>query len=301
MPLGLPDSSSLLADAMVGGSRAGWPATADSDADIRFTDAQIADFTARFGDSAAIAVVGLDGEAPQFVGDVRTPFAMSTAKLLVVAALLGQVGGPANLTEDERVMIADALAASDNDAAASLFTEIETARGSLDAAIAALGEVLGAAGDASTQVVAADAYTVGETVWPLPTQASFLASVRRGCVLTPESQAFILEQMGTVIPEQQWGLGAVGASAFKGGWDYDDAGNAYVRQVGVVTAPDGHDYAVALSARLPTMAGTGDEEWLDTAEIDPFDVDFARTQLLADELAEWVTTNVSAAPPASSC
>ena len=277
--------------------------------------ADLADFRDRFGQSAGVAVVGLTGATPQVLGDARTPYAWSTSKVLVVAALVRDVGGAANLTDEQRELVTAALAASDNESAALLMAELEARHGDLDGALAVLTDLLRAAGDDHTTAAATDDYSTGETVWGLSEQARFLGAVTRGCLLDQESTRYLLTEMGGVIEEQRWGLGEVGSDAFKGGWDVDDEDLLYVRQVGLLTAADGHPYVVALSARTPIPEapvppadepaadfegkwGGKDGEWPSQGG---FDYTFTGSEDLAGEVAAWVQQRVATAPRPTPC
>lgn len=277
--------------------------------------ADLADFRARFGESAGLAIVALDGSAAQFVGDSRTPYAWSTSKVLVVATLLREVGAVSALTDEQRELVTAALSASDNESAALLMAEIEDRRGGFDAGLAALTDVLRTVGDTTTTASATDDYSTGETVWPLSAQAEFVAQLRRGCLLDPTSRDYLFAEMAGVIEEQQWGLGEVGSPAYKGGWDVDDDDLLYVRQVGVLRTPDGVEYVVGLSARTPIAAPTApaspdptadfDQEWADVGDAwvsdDGEDISFASSEQLAGDVARWVVEHVTSAPTPKPC
>lgn len=279
------------------------------------SSADVADFRERFGESAGVAVVALNGAQPQVLGDARTPYAWSTSKLLVVVALVRDVGGANNLTEEQRELVTAALGASDNESAALLMAELEARHEDLSGALAVLTGVLRAAGDDHTTASATDDYSTGETVWALSEQARFLGAVTRGCLLDPDSTRYLLAEMGGVIEEQRWGLGEVGSRAFKGGWDVDDEDLLYVRQVGLLQAGDGHDYVVALSARtpipeaeLPTTADPAAEfagEWREGQgewpSLEGFDYTFTSSEELAGAVGRWVRQRVDTAPEPAPC
>lgn len=294
-PMPITDLASASTSPMVKSAGAGLLSSAD-----------LADFQRRFGSSAEVALVGLHGGPPDVVGDTRTPYSWSTAKVLVVATLLRQAHGPAGLDEQQRADVTAALSASDNDAVAELVDGLSGPDVNLDTALAAVTGTLRASGDTSTTATATDDYSIGETVWPLANQAEFLAAVTRGCVLDEASRDYLLAEMGGVIPEQRWGLGQAGALAFKGGWDIDDEDLAYVRQVGLMQAPDGNHCVAAISARVPQTSAPKAQSFdeamaADQSELDDSEYQFADAKRRADEVATWVVQHVHTAPPATPC
>jgi hypothetical protein len=59
----------------------------------------------------------------------------------------------------------------------------------------------------------------------------------------------ILSLMRQVVGEQKWGLGELSPSvALKGGWGPGTDGAYLVRQMGIVTLPDGSTVGVALAS-----------------------------------------------------
>lgn len=251
-----------------------------------------AEFESTFGRGASVVVVPLNNSAPSGVIGPGVPYAWSTSKVLVVVTALARLGGVDGLSDEQREWVTGALTASDNESAALLMSAIEEQAGGFDEGIEALTQTLRTVGDTGTQAQATDEYSTGETVWALPEQAQFVAAVRRGCVLDQPAAEYLFTEMAGVIDEQRWGLGSVGAVAFKGGWDVDDDDLAYVRQVGVVKAPNGNEYIVAIATRVPLAeVAEGDDE------TDPFVPAY-------DELtriAAWVTGKVTAAPAPAAC
>lgn len=53
--------------------------------------------------------------------------------------------------------------------------------------------------------------------------------------------------MGQVVPGQSWGIGAIPATEFKGGWGPSPSGNYLVRQIGILSTATGK-IAVAIAA-----------------------------------------------------
>jgi hypothetical protein len=170
--------------------------------------------------------------------------------VLVIAAYLDTVvgGDPDAIPAHVRGWIQKALAASDNDAIDAIRREIPGSQGQ------AMTRILRAIGDATT--TAPDAY-IGTMHWDVAEQVRFMAALGNGDVVSPEASAYLLEEMQP-IPEQQWGLGSIGARAFKPGWV---SAQTETRQMGIVG-----DYAVAIITAgdgPATRQGDGDyaHEW----------------------------------------
>jgi beta-lactamase family protein len=163
-------------------------------------------------------------------GNVSSYKAWSTSKVLVVAAFLDTVcdGDPTQATAQQRRWITAALTASDMNAVIALRDAIPGSPG------AAINRVLRSIGD--TRTVAPDT-SQGGMQWTIREQVRFMAALASGRVVSRASSSYLLSVMHP-IPAHQWGLGTIGASAFKGGWLRADT---VTRQMGIV---DG--YAVAI-------------------------------------------------------
>lgn len=162
-------------------------------------------------------------------GSVPSSRAWSTSKALVVAAYLDAVahGDPAKIPADTRASIDAALAQSDDPSINSIRHQIPNPR-------AAMTRVLRDVGDTTTRVPGA---YEGTMQWSVREQVRFMAALANGRVVTPQASAFLLREMQP-IGAQRWGLGTIGARAFKPGWM-----NARTesRQMGIVG-----DFAVAI-------------------------------------------------------
>jgi hypothetical protein len=163
-------------------------------------------------------------------GSVPSSRAWSTSKPLVVAAYLDAVvdGDPDVIPDEERSWIVAALSRSDGNAIAAIRREIPGRPGR------AMTDVLRSIGDRTTTVP--DSYE-GTTQWSLREQVRFMAALANGRVVSPATSEFLLQQMQP-IAAHRWGLGAIGARAFKPGWYRRDT---ETRQMGIVG-----DYAVAI-------------------------------------------------------
>lgn len=188
----------------------------------------------------AVAPLGGSGEIETF-GTLQSGHAWSSIKVPILVALMRERA----LSPEERQLAAAALEASDNEAAASLFDQLEKAHGGLKGASSAVQEVLAASGDTGTTVATAPpppgaVSTYGQTEWSLVGSTAFYRSLANGCLLGSEDTEYVLGLMREVIPEQRWGLGEAGfdpswAVAMKGGWGPEAGSGAYlVRQAGVV-------------------------------------------------------------------
>lgn len=243
------------------------------------------DFNRRFGNSASVAVTDMAAAPIVRAGDVRSPYAWSTSKLLLAATLIRQVGGADKLSAQEKAWIASALSASDNSAAAWLFFVLAMRTGGLVPASAAMTQTLRAAGDSQTVVstTTRSSYsTHGQTLWSVENQAQFLASLARTCLLDSTSTAYLIDASSRVVPEQRFGLATVGVTTFKGGWGRDPDGKYLVRQMGLLSTPGGGWAVVAITAR-------------------PADGSYASGQVLLTDVARWVAANVGPASPARTC
>ena len=94
--------------------------------------------------------------------------------------------------------------------------------------------ILRSVGDTTT--TAPDSYRAGCSGVSAE-QVRFMAALGNGQVVSREASAFLLQEMQP-IPAQRWGLGAIGARAFKPGWVN---AQTETRQMGIVG-----DYAVAI-------------------------------------------------------
>lgn len=188
----------------------------------------------------AIAPVGRAGEVT-VLGELQTGVAWSTSKVpLAIAALRANPGAT--------TQVRAAITQSDNEAAEALW---EGLGGGKRAASAVTG-VLREARDESTTVPATrlrEGYTVfGQTQWDAANQARFAAHLP--CL--PDS-AQVLGDMGSIVPEQRWGLGRIDGALFKGGWGPADSHAGYLaRQFGILPTPSG-DVAVAVLADAPDL------------------------------------------------
>ncbi len=171
-----------------------------------------------------------DPSAVRSEGSVSRHQAWSTSKVLVIAAYLDTVvdGDPAKIPDTERGWIRAALTRSDGDAVVAVRGRIPGSPG------AAITTVLRSIGDTSTS---APDRSQGAMSWSPREQVRFMAALANGKVVSPAASAWLLGQMRP-IPEHQWGLGTIGASAFKGGWLTP---SSETRQMGIVGG-----YAVAI-------------------------------------------------------
>lgn len=147
----------------------------------------------------------------------------STVKVPLSLAVIDNGDG-----EVLRSSITSALRSSDNDAADRLWRSL----GASDAARAsAVTTVLRQAGDQTTTVPSTrlrpDFSVFGQTQWSTPSQVQFL---RQLPCLKGANQ--VINDMGSVVDSQRWGLGTLPGATFKGGWGPTAAGGYTVRQFG---------------------------------------------------------------------
>lgn len=215
--------------------------------------------------------IGPPGSGPAAsVGSLTTGSAWSTSKVPVTLRVLQQAGGPSGLSSQQADEIRRALTLSDNEAALSLFGDLEAAYGGAAGAAAAVDEVLAEAGDTTTHVssIGRDGFTpFGQTEWSLELQELFMSKLAAGCVGSPTSTSYVLGLMGEVSSDT-WGLGSAGVPArWKGGWGPGTDGHYLVRQMGVLEV-DGKETVIAIAAL-------------------PDDGSFETGQSMATSVAQW--------------
>lgn len=193
----------------------------------------------------AVVPLGSEGAAPTTFGELQVGHGWSTMKVPILVTLMRE--GP--LSPEEEAWARSAITASDNEAAAALFQQIENTHGGLSGASLAVQETLAIGGDPITVVATAPpppgaVSTWGQTEWSLGGAATFYGSVACGRVLEGTATEYVLGLMEEVIPEQQWGLGQASfpegaAVAFKAGWGPEASGGYLVRQTGVIRSTNG--------------------------------------------------------------
>ena len=183
-----------------------------------------------------------DPAAVTIEGSVSSYKAWSTSKVLVVAAFLDTVcdGDPARATAQQKRWVTAALTASDGDAVVALRGEIPGSPG------AAITSVLRSIGDSRT--VAPDT-SQGGMQWTIREQVRFMAALANGKVVSKASSSYLLSSMRP-IGAHRWGLGTIGAGAFKGGWLRSDT---VTRQMGIY---DGYAVAIITDAVGPAVVQT---------------------------------------------
>lgn len=163
-------------------------------------------------------------------GSVPSSKAYSTSKVPIIAAFIATVGqgDPSRLSSRQRGWIEKALATSDGAAMSQIQNAIPGGPAT------AVTKIFRAIGDKTT--TGRNTLT-GTMQWSVREQVRFMAALNGGKVVNEKTSAYILARMHPV-KSQSWGLGSVGASAFKGGWY---SSSRETRQMGIV---DG--YAVAI-------------------------------------------------------
>ena len=179
-------------------------------------------------ESAVDYEVGLalsSGHEVEELGTLRGGVAWSTIKVPIALAVAAR-----DPTKRDEELIDAALTVSDNDASLALWERL----GPPEVAAAAVQDVLALAGDSSTKVetrVLRPGFTpFGQTQWSLAAQVQLMAALPD----LPHAEA-IRACMRRAVPEQRWGLGALGDDVeLKGGWGPDPDGQHLVRQMGIV-------------------------------------------------------------------
>ncbi|MFF0455416.1 hypothetical protein [Nocardia africana] len=207
-----------------------------------------ADFTAlrpSLDGHAGMAIMAVGGQRTAQMGDWTTGPSWSTMKVPLTLAVLRTNGNTSTY------QMSAAITESDNSAADGLWQTL----GTPEAAAKAVQAVLREGGDTTTTVPAtrsrAEYSAFGQADWSLADQVRWAS--RLPCL--PDADT-VTTLMSKVVWGQQWGLGHLDNTRFKGGWGPDPSGNYLVRQFGLLTTPNG-DVAISLAAQA--TSGTFDD------------------------------------------
>ena len=198
----------------------------------------------RRGSAFAFAPLDRPGEV-MVEGRVSGPAAAwSTSKVLIVAAYLDTAvdGRPDRISAGNRRLVAAALTRSDETSVNLIRDQIVGRPGP------AMTLVLRSIGDKSTRVP--DRY-LGTMVWSIREQVRFMAALDAGRVVSPAASRYLLRAMRPMAAHS-WGLGRVGATAYKGGWLRADTAT---RQMGIV---DGFAVAIITTTGPAVRQNDGD-------------------------------------------
>jgi hypothetical protein len=199
-----------------------------------------------------VAFAQLGGGPVTTLGPKQVGHAWSSFKVPITVALMQTQAG--KLTASQESLAAAAITASDNNAAASLFSDLESVTGGK--ASSTVEAMLAQLDGGSTHVETAPpppgaVSSWGQTQWSLESSTLFYGAMYCGLL---GSVGNVISDMENVIPEQQWGLGQAsfpsGSSvAYKAGWgpDGSESGPYLVRQAGVVES-GGQGFAVTIAA-----------------------------------------------------
>lgn len=232
-----------------------------------------------------VAYAPLGSAEPVELGPLQVGHAWSSFKVPIVVTVMLEQGGA--LTSGQESLAASAITASDNTAAAALFSELEsrTGGGASAAVEHTLDKVLGGATEVATAPPPPGAVSSwGQTEWPLAASTSFYGAL--ACGAFGGATETVLRDMESVIPEQQWGFGQASFPsgtqvAFKAGWgpDGSESGPYLVRQAGIIRSSDGGGFVATIAAQ--DASGSFESGVSDL-----------------DRVADWVAENV---PPSGSC
>jgi hypothetical protein len=257
----------------------------DANAQVSF-----ANLVTRLGPDAhiTIAIQPLGRGRMEVLGGDPGMQAMSTSKILILAALLRDKGGVNNLTPEQMSLARAAVTQSDNDAILALFRYLEADNGGLLGASAYATNLLRKVGDQQTEVTTAPpppgyATTFGQTPWTPAAEVRFFRALALGCILPPPDTNYELGLMRNIEPSESFGLGSAGFQhvAYKGGWGPEPGDQYGVRQTGIIGS-DNSGVVVSLTA-------------------DPVST-FAIGQSMLDQVAQWLHREVRfARRPAAAC
>ncbi|MFH5209721.1 hypothetical protein ACHIPZ_16190 [Antrihabitans sp. NCIMB 15449] len=214
----------------------------------------------------AIAPVGAGGN-PIMLGEWTSGPAWSTIKVPLAIAAFRQVGSGASK------YATPAITQSDNAAAEQLWEQLGTPAQAGPAVQAVLVET----GDEITTVqqrkIRPEYSAFGQTEWSLAEQVRFTADLPCLPLAAP-----VVDLMGSIAADQQWGLGAVDGAKYKGGWGPGAVDGGYlVRQLGLITTPTGQ---IAISMAASPKSGTFEDG----------------TDILT-EIGQWLSKHVSELTP----
>jgi hypothetical protein len=215
------------------GTQRGTPRAGESDLTSSF-----ADLENEVPGSIGVAYSRRPGDIEQ-LGGLETGHAWSSFKVPIVVTLMRRQNQ--SLSSSQQALAASAITASDNSAAASLFSELESKTGNASAAVEESLAIAGAPTPVATAPPPPGAVSSwGQTDWPLAASTAFYGALACGA-FGSATRELALADMENVISEQQWGLGQAEFPpgthvAFKAGWgpDGSESGPYLVRQAGVL-------------------------------------------------------------------
>jgi hypothetical protein len=232
---------------ITGGGETPEGTTSATSPDSQSSGASSSSFAALEGEisgAIGVAYAPLGSTESQTLGALQSGHAWSSFKVPISVTVMNEQGG--SLTSGQESLAASAITASDNTAAAALFTELESMTGGN-----ASGAVEQTLADAGAPTVVATAppppgavSSWGQTDWPLESSTRFYNAL--ACGAYGGASATLIGDMENVISEQQWGLGQAsfpsGTSvAIKAGWgpDGSESGPYLVRQAGILRSAQG--------------------------------------------------------------
>jgi hypothetical protein len=242
------------------------------------SSASFSEVESQISGEIGVAYAPLGSPESQTLGPLQVGHAWSSFKVPITTTVMNEQNG--RLTSGQESLAASAITASDNTAAAALFSELESMTGGH--ASQAVEQTLADAG-APTEVATAPpppgaVSSWGQTEWPLEAATRFYNAL--ACGAYGGATDTIIGDMENVIPEQQWGLGQASfpsgsAVAYKAGWgpDGSESGPYLVRQSGIIRGPNGEGAVATIAAQDSSgsfEAGVAD----------------------LDQIADWVAANV---------
>jgi hypothetical protein len=205
------------------------------------------------GGEIGVAFAPLGSQSIQSYGGVAVDHAWSSFKVPIIVTLMAEQGP---LSSEQESLAVSAITASDNAAAAGLFSDLEDVTGG--AAAQTIEAVISQLATGRVEVTTAPpppgAYSSwGQTNWTIQAATAFYGAMACGEFGDVSN---VLTDMENVIPEQQWGLGQASFPsgtkvAYKAGWgpDGSESGPYLVRQSGIVHGPNGQGITVTIAAQ----------------------------------------------------
>lgn len=237
-----------------------------------------AELEGQISGAIGVAFAPLGSTPPEQLGSLTEGHAWSSFKVPITVTLMEQQDD--SLNSEQQSLAISAITASDNEAAAALFQDLEDSTGGAAAAIEGVLAQSGGPTEVATAPPPPGAVSSwGQTNWTLAASTNFYGALACNQLLSSRATESVLSWMEQVIPEQQWGLGQASFPsgtqvAFKAGWgpDGSESGPYLVRQAGILRSSNG--------GAVVTIAAQDDSGSFEAGVSD------------LNQVADWVAQNV---------
>lgn len=221
-------------------------------------EASFEQLVASLGGEAGISVAPFGSSPPTTFGNLPSGHAWSSLKVPIVVAV-AKSGG---LSSEQLSLASSAITASDNAAAASLFSSLGSTTTASQAVESVLAESGYGAEVATGPPPSGAVSTWGQTDWSLDASTAFYRALACDQLLPEEQTEQVLSLMENVIPEQRWGLPEAGIEAdvaVKAGWgpEGSSSGPYLVRQAGILRSSESTGVVVTIAAKAASGSFDG--------------------------------------------